>query len=97
MVLRAERQVVDAANAEGARSSAFLHRTEERTAAFSPQAMLKGAQELLMQVLAILNDPSWERYSGTEWSFKLARAHALTLLDHLARMAEPQKSSPPTK
>jgi hypothetical protein len=97
MLLRAERQVSDAANVEGARSTAFLHRTEDRTAAFSPQAMLKEAQELLMQVLVILNDPSWERHSSADWSFKLARAHALTLLDHFARMAEPQKSSPPTK
>jgi hypothetical protein len=49
---------------------------------------------MLMQVVSILNDPICEKHSSPGWSFKLARAHALTLLDHLATMTDsPRQSS----
>jgi len=51
---------------------------------------LKEAERVLMQVLFILNNPICENRANASWSLKLARAHALTLLDHLAAMVNSQ-------
>ena len=56
----------------------------------SAQAVLKEAQELLTQVLSILSAPNFEEPASAAWSFRLARAHALTLVDQLARIADSQ-------
>ena len=64
--------------------------TDERSAALddrSSQEVLKEAQRLLMQILSILNDPICTKRSTAAGSFRLARGHALTLLDHLKSMA----------
>jgi hypothetical protein len=94
MAPRVETRNSEAANVKGGPPTAHLHRTEEPSAALediSARAILKEAQDLLMQVLSILNDPICEKHPSAGWSFKLARAHALTLLDHLARMMDPQR------
>jgi hypothetical protein len=51
-------------------------------------APLREAQRLLTRVLGILNDPISEKHSSTALSLRLARAHALTLSDHLIRMLD---------
>jgi hypothetical protein len=48
-------------------------------------------RRLLMQVLSILNEPICAKRSTAAGSFRLARGHALTSLDHLTSMAD----SPP--
>jgi hypothetical protein len=91
MAARSEGLICEATDVEGAPTSAAHQRTEKRSAApddLPSQEVLRRAQALLMQVLSILNDPSCECPSRAVWSFKLARAHALTLFDHLERIAE---------
>lgn len=52
------------------------------------QEAVQNAQRLLVQIVTILNGPICENHRSAHWSLRLARAHALTLLDHLARMAD---------
>jgi hypothetical protein len=47
---------------------------------------VKEAQDLVRQVVRILNDPICEQHASL--ALRMARAHALTLLDHLAEMAD---------
>ena len=71
---------------------AILSQTEEASVTLddrSSQKILVEAQNLLHQIITILHDPSCEG-SGAARSFALARAHARTLLDHLARMSDPR-------
>jgi len=73
-------------------SSTILSQTEEASVTLddrSSQEVLVEAQNLLHQIITILHDPSCEG-SGAARSFALARAHARTLLDHLARMMDPR-------
>jgi hypothetical protein len=91
MVPRPEGQIVEATGVESVPTPALHHRVEKRSASLggrSSQEVLKEAQQLLVQVLRILSDPVCEEPSSAAWSFRLARAHALTLLDHLARMLD---------
>jgi len=53
----------------------------------SSREVLKEARKLLLEILNTLDDPSCEG-SSAAWSFRLARAHARTLLDQLTRMAD---------
>jgi hypothetical protein len=53
----------------------------------SCEQVLKEARKHLVEILNILDNPACET-SGAAWSFRLARAHALTLLDHLSRIEE---------
>jgi hypothetical protein len=50
---------------------------------------LREVHRLLTHVVTILNAPIFEKDARAALSFRLARAHALTLLDHLARMNSP--------
>jgi hypothetical protein len=89
MVPHPEALILEAADVESAPLPAVQRRPEERSGTLddlSSQEVLREAQELLMQVLSLLNDPICENHASATWSFRLARAHALTLLDHLARM-----------
>jgi hypothetical protein len=70
-----------------------VHDPTQPSAALDDRAcreILEEAAALLKQVLTILGNPIFERHRSPS-SFRLARAHALTLLDHLAGMAD----SPP--
>jgi hypothetical protein len=61
---------------------------EQRSAVLadpSSEEVLKEAGKLLVQILSILDSPVCETSSSAR-SFRMARAHALTLLDHLARI-----------
>jgi len=94
MAPHVEAPILEARNAEGSPIPALEPQTEERLAALddrSSQEVLKEAQRLLMQVLSILNDPICTKRSTAAGSFRLARGHALTLLDYLTSMAD----SPP--
>ena len=53
----------------------------------SARVVLKEAKGLLLQILTVLSDPSCNSSSAAR-SFGLARAHARTLLDHLARVTD---------
>jgi hypothetical protein len=92
MVPHPEGLIFESTDVESAPTTAVHGRTKKRSAALddlSSQEALKEAQKLLMQVLRILNDPICEKHSSRgAWSCTLARAHALTLLDHLARMVD---------
>ena len=91
MAPHVEAPILEARNAEGSPIPAREPQTEERLAALddrSSQEVLKEAQRLLMQVLSILNDPICTKRSTAAGSFRLARGHALTLLDHLTSMAD---------
>ena len=86
MVLHAERPILEA-DVESPPITA--HRSEKRRSAvgdLSSQDLVKEAHKLLTQVVSILNDPVHEQHPNL--SFRLARAHALTLLDHLETMAD---------
>jgi hypothetical protein len=50
--------------------------------------VLEEARELLLRVLSTLDDPVWEKHSIAGQPIGLARAQALTLLDHLVRIAD---------
>ena len=66
-----------------------VHRSEKRRSAvgnLSSQELVKEAHQLVAQVVSILNDPIHEQDASLP--FRLARAHALTLLDHLETMAD---------
>ena len=52
------------------------------------QDVLNEAQTLLLQFLSLLDDPICEKHSRTVWRLRLARAHARTLFDHVARMID---------
>ena len=58
----------------------------------SPMELVKEAQDLVRQVVRILNDPICEQHSSL--TLRMARAHALTLLDHLAELMDAPTSSP---
>ena len=91
MPLHFEAPILVAKDVEGSPIPALEPQTEERSAALdgrSPQEVLKEAKRLLMQVLCILNDPICAKRSTAAGSFRLARGHALTLLDHLTSMAD---------
>ena len=91
MVPQPETRILEAADLENAPTGVHQNRAPKRSAALhnlSSREMLKDAQKLLLQVLSILEDPICENHPSSAWSFRLARAHALTLLDHLARMSE---------
>ena len=86
-----EAPILDAREVERSPIPELVPQTEERSAALddrSPREVLKEAQKLLMQVLCILNDPICAKRSTATASFRLARGHALTLLDHLKSMAD---------
>ena len=87
MVLHAERPILEA-DVESPPIT-VVHRSEKRRSAvgdLSSQNLVKEAHKLLTQVVSILNDPVHEQHPTL--SFRLARAHALTLLDHLETMAD---------
>ena len=91
MALHVEAPVLGARDGERSPISALEPQAEERSAALddrSPQEVLKEAQRLLTQVLCILNDPICAKRSTAAGAFRLARGHALTLLDHLTSMAD---------
>jgi hypothetical protein len=48
--------------------------------------LVEEARKLVTQVVILLNDPIHEQHPSL--SFRMARAHALTLLDHLETMAD---------
>jgi len=86
-----EAPILGASDVEGSPIPALEPLIDERSAALddrSPQEVLKEAQRLLMQVLCILSDPICAKRSTAAGGFRLARGHALTLLDHLTSMAE---------
>ena len=91
MALQFAAPILLARDVEGSPIPAPEPPTEERSAALderSPQEVLKEAQRLLMQVLCILSDPICAKGPTAVGSFRLARGHALTLLDHLTSMAD---------
>ena len=91
MALHFEAPILGVRDVERSPVPALEPQTEERSAALddrSPQEVLKEAQRLLMQVLCILTDPICAKRSTAAGSFRLARGHALTLLDHLTSMAD---------
>jgi hypothetical protein len=88
MVPLAERPTLEATEVESAPSTAVLRREKRRSAVddLSSEELVKEALKLVTRVVRILDDPVHEQRSSM--SFRLARAHALTLLDHLATMAD---------
>jgi hypothetical protein len=86
-----EALTLEAMDVESAPPLAAHHWPEKRSAELEDlrsRDLLKEAHQLLLQILTILNDPTCRKHSSASWSLRLARAHALTLLDHLARMVE---------
>jgi hypothetical protein len=88
MVLLTDGTTLEATEVESAPITAVLRREKRRPAVddLSSEVLVKEAQELVSQVVSILDDPAHEQRSSL--SFRLARAHALTLLDHLETMAD---------
>ena len=73
-----------------ARSSGFLDESGPRSTPRddpSVRELLQETLKLVRQVVDMLNDPICEKHSRSA-SFRLARAHTLTLLDHLTRISE---------
>jgi hypothetical protein len=90
MASRPEARISLAADAESAPTRAVLDRTEPRStprADPSARELLEDVQDLLRQIVNMLNDPICDEHARGA-SFRLARAHALTLLDHLAAISE---------
>ncbi len=91
MVAHSEESMLESTIEEGAPTLApKLLERPTMIEELSSEDVLREAQRLLHQVLCVLNEPVCERSSNASWSFRMARAHTLTLLDHLARMAEPR-------
>jgi hypothetical protein len=91
MALHHEARILDATDVESASSQAVGQSSEIRSAAsddHSSREVFKEAQELLVQVLSILNNPICESHPSAVWSLRLARAHTLTLLDQVARLVD---------
>jgi hypothetical protein len=91
VVLYFEAPILGARDVERTPIPALEPQSDERSAApddRAAQEVLKEAQRLLMQVLSILNDPICAKRSTAAGAFRLARGHALTLLDHLTSMAD---------
>jgi hypothetical protein len=87
MVFHPERPILEA-DVESPPITA-VHQSEKRRSAvgdLSSQELVKEAHRLLTHVVSLLNDPTHEEHPSL--SFRMARAHALTLLDHLERMAD---------
>ena len=90
MALHLEAMSLDATDVESA-SHAVRQSTEIRSVAsedHSSREVFKEAQELLVQVLSILNNPICESHPSAVWSLRLARAHTLTLLDQVAKLVD---------
>jgi hypothetical protein len=82
--------ILEAKLVERAPPSVVIHSAENRPASLdgpSSEEVLKEARKLLVEIVTILDSPNCES-SGAARSFRLARAHALTLLDHLSRMED---------
>jgi|SRR6185503_12952127 len=91
MALHLEAPILGARDVESSPIPALEPQIDERSAALddrSPQEVVKEARRLLMQVLCILNDPICAKRSTAAGALRLARGHALTLLDHLTSMAD---------
>jgi hypothetical protein len=84
--------MISESDVESALRPTALQRIEKRSVAsdeLSPEELLREVHRLLTHVVTILNAPIFEKDARAALSFRLARAHALTLLDHLARMNSP--------
>jgi hypothetical protein len=79
--------ISEATDVESVRISAVHRRNEERrTQPDDPsiRASVEEAHRLVTQVVCILSDPICEQHPSL--ALRLARAHALTLLDHLQKL-----------
>ena len=77
----------EATNSESAPITAVHRRTEERRTNHDDlpiRASVEEAHQLVKQVVCALNEPICEQHSSL--ALRMARAHALTLLDHLEKI-----------
>jgi hypothetical protein len=79
----ADGPALKATKAESAPITA-VHRTKSED--FSSRESVKEVHRLVSQVVSALNDPVFEQHASL--SLRMARAHALTLLDHLEKMVD---------
>jgi hypothetical protein len=90
MALPPEARLSGSAGADSTSIPAVLDGTAPRSTLrddLSVRELLEEMQALVRQIVDMLNDPICEKHSRSA-SFRLARAHALTLLDHLKAMSE---------
>jgi hypothetical protein len=87
MVPLAASPIVEATDAESVPITAVHRRNEERRTLpddLSIRASVEEAHRLVTQVVCTLSAPTCEQHPSM--ALRLARAHALTLLDHLEKL-----------